>query len=48
MATAVNDMKVTTPEDLALAELLAGDFRPASLLKLLDLGNLPELTRPEG
>jgi hypothetical protein len=28
-------------------ELLAGDFRPASLLKLLDLGNLPELTRPE-
>jgi len=30
------------PEDL-----LAGDFRPAPLLKLLDLGNLPELTRPE-
>ena len=28
-------------------ELLAGDFRPASLLKLLDLGNLPELPRPE-
>jgi 8-oxo-dGTP pyrophosphatase MutT (NUDIX family) len=31
-----------TPE-----ELLAGDFRPAALLKLLDLGNLPELLRPE-
>jgi 8-oxo-dGTP diphosphatase len=31
-----------TPE-----ELLAGDFRPASLLKLLGLGTLPELTRPE-
>ena len=31
-----------TPE-----ELLAGDFRPASLLKLLGLGNLPELPRPE-
>ena len=31
-----------TPE-----ELLAGDFRPAALLKLLDLGNLPELPRPE-
>jgi 8-oxo-dGTP pyrophosphatase MutT (NUDIX family) len=30
------------PEDL-----LAGDFRPAPLLKLLDLGNLPELSRPE-
>jgi 8-oxo-dGTP diphosphatase len=29
------------------AELLAGDFRPAALLKLLDLGNLPELPRPE-
>ena len=28
-------------------ELLAGDFRPAALLKLLDLGNLPELPRPE-
>ena len=28
-------------------ELLAGDFRPAALLKLLDLGNLPELARPE-
>ena len=28
-------------------ELLAGDFRPASLLKLLDLGALPELSRPE-
>jgi hypothetical protein len=28
-------------------ELLAGDFRPAALLKLLDLGNLPELSRPE-
>jgi len=28
-------------------ELLAGDFRPASLLKLLDLGNLPEVPRPE-
>jgi 8-oxo-dGTP pyrophosphatase MutT (NUDIX family) len=28
-------------------ELLAGDFRPASLLKLLDLGTLPELPRPE-
>jgi 8-oxo-dGTP pyrophosphatase MutT (NUDIX family) len=28
-------------------ELLAGDFRPAALLKLLDLGILPELTRPE-
>jgi ADP-ribose pyrophosphatase YjhB (NUDIX family) len=28
-------------------ELLAGDFRPATLLKLLDLGNLPELSRPE-
>jgi 8-oxo-dGTP diphosphatase len=28
-------------------ELLASDFRPASLLKLLDLGNLPELPRPE-
>src|ERR671913_1351231 len=25
-------------------ELLAGDFRPAALLKLLDLGNLPELS----
>ena len=31
------------PEDL-----LAGDFRPAPLLKLLDLGNLAELPRPEG
>jgi 8-oxo-dGTP pyrophosphatase MutT (NUDIX family) len=31
-----------TPE-----ELLGGDFRPATLLKLLDLGNLPELSRPE-
>ena len=29
------------------AELLAGDFRPASLLKALDLGTLPELSRPE-
>jgi hypothetical protein len=29
-------------------DLLAGDFRPAPLLKLLDLGNLPELSRPEG
>ena len=29
-------------------DLLAGDFRPALLLKLLDLGNLPELARPEG
>jgi 8-oxo-dGTP diphosphatase len=29
-------------------ELLAGDFRPAALLKMLDLGNLPELPRPEG
>jgi 8-oxo-dGTP diphosphatase len=29
------------------AELLAGDFRPASLLELLDLGNLAELPRPE-
>ena len=29
-------------------ELLAGDFRPAALLKLLDLGNLSELPRPEG
>ena len=28
-------------------ELLAEDFRPASLLKALDLGNLPELPRPE-
>ena len=28
-------------------DLLAGDFRPAPLLKLLDLGNLPELPRPE-
>jgi 8-oxo-dGTP pyrophosphatase MutT (NUDIX family) len=28
-------------------ELLAGDFRPAALLKLLDMGNLPELSRPE-
>ena len=28
-------------------ELLAGDFRPASLLKLLDFGTLPELARPE-
>ncbi|HEV8374550.1 MAG TPA: NUDIX hydrolase [Actinomycetota bacterium] len=28
-------------------ELLAGDFRPAALLKLLDFGNLPELARPE-
>jgi 8-oxo-dGTP pyrophosphatase MutT (NUDIX family) len=28
-------------------ELLAGDFRPAALLKLLDFGNLPELPRPE-
>ena len=28
-------------------ELLAGDFRPAALLKLLHLGNLPELPRPE-
>ena len=28
-------------------ELLAGDFRPAALLKMLDLGNLPELPRPE-
>jgi 8-oxo-dGTP pyrophosphatase MutT (NUDIX family) len=28
-------------------ELLAGDFRPAALLKLLDRGNLPELSRPE-
>jgi 8-oxo-dGTP diphosphatase len=28
-------------------ELLAGDFRPAGLLKLLDLGNLAELPRPE-
>ena len=28
-------------------ELLAGDFRPASLLKLLDLGTLAELPRPE-
>jgi 8-oxo-dGTP pyrophosphatase MutT (NUDIX family) len=28
-------------------ELLAGDFRPAGLLKLLDLGILPELPRPE-
>jgi 8-oxo-dGTP pyrophosphatase MutT (NUDIX family) len=28
-------------------KLLAGDFRPATLLKLLDLGNLPELPRPE-
>ena len=28
-------------------ELLAGDFRPASLLKLLGRGNLPELPRPE-
>jgi 8-oxo-dGTP pyrophosphatase MutT (NUDIX family) len=27
-------------------ELLAGDFRPAALLKLLPLGNLPELPRP--
>ena len=27
--------------------LLAGDFRPAALLKLLDLGNLAELPRPE-
>ncbi|HYN16725.1 MAG TPA: hypothetical protein VEY96_01405, partial [Actinomycetes bacterium] len=31
-----------TPE-----ELLAGDFRPAGLLERLDLGNLPELSRPE-
>jgi 8-oxo-dGTP pyrophosphatase MutT (NUDIX family) len=29
------------------ADLLAADFRPAALLKLLDLGNLPELPRPE-
>jgi hypothetical protein len=29
------------------ADLLAEDFRPASLLKALDLGNLPELPRPE-
>jgi 8-oxo-dGTP pyrophosphatase MutT (NUDIX family) len=28
-------------------ELLAGDFRPAALLKLLDQGTLPELQRPE-
>jgi 8-oxo-dGTP pyrophosphatase MutT (NUDIX family) len=28
-------------------ELLAGDFRPAALLKLLDQGTLPELPRPE-
>jgi 8-oxo-dGTP diphosphatase len=28
-------------------ELLAGDFRPAALLKLLDQGILPELPRPE-
>ena len=28
-------------------ELLAGDFRPAGLLKLLDLGALAELPRPE-
>jgi len=28
-------------------ELLAGDFRPATLLKLLDQGTLPELPRPE-
>ena len=27
--------------------LLAGDFRPATLLKLLDQGTLPELPRPE-
>ncbi len=27
-------------------DLLAGDFRPAALLKLLPLGNLPELPRP--
>ena len=27
-------------------ELLAGDFRPASLLKALALGTLPELPRP--
>ena len=32
----------------APADLLAGDFRPAPLLKLLDLGNLAELPRPEG
>ena len=29
------------------AELLARDFRPATLLKLLDRGTLPELARPE-
>jgi 8-oxo-dGTP pyrophosphatase MutT (NUDIX family) len=28
-------------------ELLAGDFRPAALLKQLDQGTLPELPRPE-
>jgi len=28
-------------------QLLAEDFRPAGLLKALDLGNLPELPRPE-
>ncbi|HEX9344106.1 MAG TPA: NUDIX hydrolase [Actinomycetota bacterium] len=27
-------------------DLLAGDFRPSALLKLLPLGNLPELPRP--
>jgi 8-oxo-dGTP pyrophosphatase MutT (NUDIX family) len=31
----------------APADLLAGDFRPATLLKLLDRGTLPELARPE-
>jgi len=29
-----------------VGDLLAGDFRPAALLKLLPLGNLPELPRP--
>jgi 8-oxo-dGTP pyrophosphatase MutT (NUDIX family) len=51
----VLDLEPNAPGDRNLAEvawrspteLLAGDFRPASLLKLLDLGTLPELPRPE-
>ncbi|MFL6269364.1 MAG: NUDIX hydrolase, partial [Actinomycetes bacterium] len=51
----VLDLEPNPSEDRTLTEvawrppeeLLAGDFRPAALLKLLDLGNLPELPRPE-